>query len=158
MFRVAMSIDGSHMGRPWGAGQAWVSFPDCYCRCHQGETIGRRGVQLSKHSARMPERQAAKPAIFRHFFHQKNPHKPLPVEWNVDRRSSATTVRTGQLGPSPPQTARPPDTTLLGAACAAETPGQAQPSGTGCLSFPPRRCVPTGGLPLCNNHVRALWA
>lgn len=52
------------------------------------------------------------------------------MEWNVDRPHSATTVGTGQLVPSIPQTVTPPQ-------------GQAQLCSMGCLGFPAMCCVPT---------------
>lgn len=82
----------------------------------------------------------AKPATFRHF---PSKEQALLVGWNVDRPNLATTVGSGQLVPSIPQTVTPP---------APQT--RHGPCSMGCLGFPIMCCVPT----VLGSHHAALWA
>lgn len=112
-----------------GGGQSCTLLRDCYYRRHQGEARGCRGVQLSKHWARMPGgREPSQPHL--DIFHQKN---NLLVEWNVDRPNSATTVGTEQPVPGIPQTVT-------------SRPGTAQRHGLPLVSLPcvafPLSCAP----------------
>lgn len=67
------------MSRPRGRivlhALSWLLLSKSPGRAHRPQR-----VQLSKHSAGVLGRQTAKPAVFRHFFHQK---QALLVEWNV---------------------------------------------------------------------------
>lgn len=111
---------------------------DCHYQLHRGEAGHRLQRDTAKQTlGKNAQRQRAKPATFRHF---PSKEQALLVGWNVNRPNSVTTVGTGQLVLSIPQTLAPPPPPA----------GQAQLCSMGYPGLPAMCCGPTV---LSSHHV-----